>query len=230
MSLQRGPLLADATLRGAAWCQAYTATVDAWLAGLFDAAVGAETSGVALVATGGYGRADLCPHSDSDVMFVSDGGVARSRMAEQIWYPVWDTGVHLGHSVCTVSQALGLAGDDLHTATALLHARHVAGDRRVTAGLATAAVAQWGRRAKRWLTDLGMWVTLHHEQAGDVAFSLEPDLKEGRGGLRDVHALQWAQVARPVLASGDEQALSAAYDVLLAVRVELQRVTDRPTK
>jgi len=225
MSLQWGPPQADETLRGASWCRAYTAKVDAWLADLFATATGQGTRGAALVATGGYGRSELCPQSDIDVMFVHDGD--DGGMAEQIWYPIWDAGVHLGHSVCTIAQALGLADDDLHTATALLHARHVAGDRRLTTELARDAASQWERHAKRWLTDLGILVAVNHEQAGDVAFSLEPDLKEGRGGLRDAHALRWAHLARPVLASDDERAMSAAYDTLLAVRVELQRVTER---
>jgi len=229
MGLERSALLADSSLRGAGWCRAYTADVDTWLAALFDAAVGPRTPGVALVATGGYGRAELCPQSDIDVMLVHDGNAAMGLLAEKIWYPVWDTGIHLGHSVCTAGQALSLASDDLHTATALLSARHVAGDRKITDALAHDAATQWERKAKHWLTELGMWVALHHEETGDVAFSLEPDLKDGRGGLRDAHALGWAQQARSVLAAGDERALADSYAVLLAVRVELQRATDRPS-
>jgi [protein-PII] uridylyltransferase len=228
MGLQRGALLADETLRGRAWCRAYTASVDAWLAGLFDAAVGPDSAGVALVAIGGYGRCELCPRSDVDVMFVClDESVG--RLAEQIWYPAWDEALHLGHSVCTPSQALDLASHDLHTATALLAARHVAGDPAVTTIVANGALSQWRRRHRRWLTDLGISVAAHHEQSGDVAFSLEPDLKGGRGGLRDVHALGWAQLARPLLGPGDKQALGDAYEVMLAARVELQRLTDRPS-
>jgi [protein-PII] uridylyltransferase len=228
MGLQRGALLANETLHGAQWCDAYTSTVDAWLAGLFETAVGPRATGVALVATGGYGRRELCPRSDIDVMFVSQSESTHD-LAEQIWYPAWDEDLHLGHSVCTPSQALDLASEDLHTATALLSARHVAGDPRVSAALARDGRAQWQKRARRWLTDLGRSVAAHHQLTGDVAFSLEPDLKEGRGGLRDVHALSWVQLARPVLTPWDEQALREAYAVLLAVRVELQRVTDRPS-
>ncbi len=67
-----------------------------------------------------------------------------------------------------------------------------------------------------------------HGRAGEVAFLLEPDLKEGRGGLRDVHALGWAQAARSILWEADHASLAEAYDTLLAVRVELHRRTGRP--
>jgi [protein-PII] uridylyltransferase len=71
-------------------------------------------------------------------------------------------------------------------------------------------------------------VTERHAQAGEVAFLLEPDLKEGRGGLRDVHALHWAEAARRILFEGDDEALAAAHDTVLEVRVELQRRTGKP--
>jgi [protein-PII] uridylyltransferase len=228
MGLRRGALLAEGTLRGAQWCHAYTASVDAWLAELFDAAVGRGSPGVALVAIGGYGRCELCPRSDVDVMFVCEDE-SMGRLAEQIWYPAWDEALQLGHSVSNPSQALELASNDLHTATALLAARHIAGDPAVTTILAEGALSQWRKKPRRWLTDLGISMAAHHAQAGDVAFSLEPDLKGGRGGLRDVHALGWAQLARPLLAPGDEEVLGDAYEVLLDARVELQRLTDRPS-
>jgi [protein-PII] uridylyltransferase len=226
MGFRRGALLADETLRGTSWCRAYTATVDAWLADLFDAAVGRRSTGVALVAIGGYGRSELCPRSDVDVMFVCQDE-SMGRLAEHVWYPAWDESLQLGHSVCTPSQALELASDDLHTATALLAARHVAGDPAVSTTVAAGALAQWRKKARRWLTDLGISVAAHHEQAGEMAFSIEPDLKGGRGGLRDVHALRWAELARPLLGPADEQCLADAYEALLAARVELQRLTDR---
>jgi [protein-PII] uridylyltransferase len=227
MALDRGPLLADETQTGAAWCRSHTALVDDWLAGLFDVTAGGP--GLALVAVGGYGRAELCPQSDIDVMLLHDRGGDVVSIAHRIWYPVWDAGLHLGHSVRTVKEALDLAGDDLDTATALLTVRHVAGDRTLTARLAGDALNQWRRRGRRWLTELGASVSLRHEKADEVAFRLEPDLKEGRGGLRDVHALRWAQAAHRVLLEHDEASLTAAYSVLLDARVELQRHTGRPS-
>jgi [protein-PII] uridylyltransferase len=226
VKFDRERLLAERNLSGAAWCEQYTRVVDHWLAALFDAA-SPPAPGVALVAVGGYGRSELCPSSDIDLMLVHDKRVNARHLADRIWYPIWDGGLKLGHSVCTVRQALSLAGDDLDTATALLSARLVAGDERVVTELGDQARAQWRGGARRWLEELARRVDERHASAGEVAFLLEPDLKEGRGGMRDVHALKWAEVAERVLFVNDEQALDAAYGVLLDARVELQRATGR---
>src|ERR1700704_5654298 len=114
VSLDRAPLLADRSLTGVAWCEAYTRLVDEWLAALFDAA-SPPASGVALVAIGGYGRGELCPSSDIDVMLVRDKRVDVRAIADRVWYPIWDEGLKLGHSVCTVREALALASEDLDT-------------------------------------------------------------------------------------------------------------------
>ncbi|CAN5707563.1 [protein-PII] uridylyltransferase [soil metagenome] len=227
MSLGRAELLGDRSLTGAALCRAYSERADRWLAGLLDAATD-RPDGVALVAVGGYGRAELCPESDLDVLLLHDGRAGIGEVAEAVWYPVWDEGLKLGHAVRTVKEALTLAGDDLDTATAMLSLRHLAGDATLSASLGAKALEHWQRRSKRWLGELARRVGDRHAAAGEVAFLLEPDLKEGRGGLRDVHALRWAEQARRVLLPGDDDRLVAAYTVLLDTRVELHRVTGRP--
>ncbi|MEO7555973.1 MAG: [protein-PII] uridylyltransferase, partial [Acidimicrobiales bacterium] len=209
----RSELLANATLTGAAWCRAYSDLVDDWLAPSLEVATGdAASHGVALVAVGGYGRAELCPQSDIDLMLLHEGRGDIGSLADRIWYPIWDLGLKLGHSVRTMKEALGLAQDDLDTATALLTVRHLAGDSALSADLARGARAQWQKRTKRGLAELGQRVEERHAQAGEVAFLLEPDLKEGRGGLRDVHALRWAEAAQRVRSDGDST--DAAYDEL----------------
>ncbi|MGO9874873.1 MAG: [protein-PII] uridylyltransferase [Acidimicrobiia bacterium] len=232
MQLERGRLLADSTLTGARWCARHSALIDEWLASLLSAAAGSERGsdmiGASLVAVGGYGRSELCPQSDLDVMLVRSPRRDVTSLAERVWYPIWDAGLKLGHSVCTQREALEIADEDLDTATALLSARHVAGDASLTMDLKTAARTQWERRSKRWLEALDARVDARHAQAGEVAFMLEPDLKEGRGGLRDVHSLHWAQAARAILVEHDEVSLACAYDTLLDARVELQRRTGRP--
>jgi [protein-PII] uridylyltransferase len=214
---------------GAPSCAARSAGVDAWLGGLFaDATRDVGGDGLALVAIGGYGRAELCPHSDIDVMLLHDRhGRDVAGVADRIWYPIWDEGVHLGHSVSTAREAVKLAADDLDTATALLSARHVAGDERLTEALAARARSQWRARSKRWLDELAARTAWRHAHAGEVAFGLEPDLKDGRGGLRDVHSLRWAQLASPMLLDDDLAPLAAAYDVVLGVRVALQQRAGR---
>ena len=151
-----------------------------------------------------------------------------TRLAERLWYPVWDRGLKLGHAVRTVKEAVSLAASDLNTATAQLDSRLLAGDPELAADLSKRALEQWQGRASRWLAALRESVAERHAKAGEVAFLLEPDLKEGRGGLRDVHALRWAEIARRILFEGDHEALAAAHAVVLGVRVELQRRTGKP--
>ena len=225
----RAQLAADDSLVGRALCDAWTAEVDAWLAELVTVAIeGSDPGGVALVAVGGYGRAELSLQSDIDVVLLHRGRSDIGEIADRLWYPIWDARLKLGHAVRTVKEALALAADDLDTATGLLQTRHLAGDRGLTDELAAKAELQWRKRSKRWLTALSARVRDRHAQAGEVAFLLEPDLKEGRGGLRDVHALRWAQAARSILWETDQATIDATYDTLLAVRVELHRRAGRP--
>jgi [protein-PII] uridylyltransferase len=225
---------ANPGLRGVDYCAAWSAAVDGWLAGLFAAATAEAGSGggLALVAIGGYGRQELCPGSDLDLLLLHRGRRDRgelSRIAERLWYPVWDQGLKLGHAVRTVKEALALAGSDLNTATAQLDTRLIAGDAELAAELARRAGEQWRATGARWLAALSRSVAERHEAAGEVAFLLEPDLKEGRGGLRDVHALRWAEAARRILFEGDDEALAAAHRTVLEVRIELQRRTGKPS-
>lgn len=224
----RQQVLDTPTLRGSALCRALSDHTDGWFARLFAEAMGeADPGGFALAAVGGYGRRELSPQSDIDVLLITTRRTDVSSMAEALWYPVWDEGLKLGHAVRTVSEALDLAGEDLDTATSMLALRHVAGDPALSHDLAERALALWRKQADRWLGELSESVRSRHRRAGDAAFLLEPDLKDGRGGLRDVHAIHWAQAARPVMLSGDDAALSDAYAVLLDARVELHRRTGR---
>jgi len=238
VTLERQSLFDADALTGAAWCRAHSDVVDAWLAELWGRALeGAESAGgaspgMALAAVGGYGRSELCPHSDLDVMLVHDRRSASGEVAgvaDRVWYPIWDEGLHLGHSVSTIREALSLASDDLDTATALLSARPIAGDAGLVHTLADEAQALWRKRSKRWLAQLADRVDERHATAGEVAYRMEPDLKDGRGGLRDAHSLRWADLARPVLVEDDRAGLDAAYGVLLDARVELHRVAGRST-
>lgn len=226
----RASLQDDQGLMGRELCQRHSDLVDRWMAELFAEALPAgDAHGLALIAVGGYGRGELSLQSDVDVLLLHDDRADIGAVADRIWYPVWDAGVKLGHAVRTPREALALAADDLDTATSLLQVRHLAGDRSLTDELAGRALQQWQKRSKRWLAALARRVAERHAKAGEVAFLLEPDLKEGRGGLRDVHALRWAEAARRLLWEGDDAALDAAYEMLLSARVELHRRTGRPS-
>ena len=230
MSIGRDELAADTSIIGRDLAWVHCSRADAWLQDLFHAAtadIDPAGGAVSLIALGGYGRGDLSLQSDLDVLLLHDGRPDIADIADRLWYPVWDEGVKLGHSVRTPKEALALAADDLDSATALLPARNLAGDAAFTRSLVQDGRAAWERKGKRWLEVLGERVEERHGKAGEVAFLLEPDLKEGRGGLRDVHALQWAQDTGQAGWVGDAEALREAANVLLDARVELHRRTGR---
>ena len=107
-----------------------------------------------------------------------------------MWYPIWDRGLRLDHSVRTVREAVHAAEGDLKVALGLLDARHVAGDRKLTDDLRRRVDGLWRKRAKRWIPQLKAASQERHEHFGEVAYLLEPELKEGRGGIRDVALLR----------------------------------------
>jgi [protein-PII] uridylyltransferase len=223
-------LLARPGLTGGALCRAYAAEADDWLAGLLRQATGGQEDGLALVAAGGYGRGELAPGSDLDVILVHNGRRDVRRIAEAIWYPVWDQGVRLDHSVRTPKQVLAVAEDDLRAALGLLDARFVAGDAAIADPIGKRILKLWRARAGRWLPILAAAVAERHDTHGSVAFVLEPDLKEAHGGLRDVHALRAAALAAPVLGEVvSSPQLRSATELLVTVRVELHRRAARPT-
>jgi [protein-PII] uridylyltransferase len=197
-----------------------TTQVDRWLAEL----LGAE-AGVALVAVGGYGRRELLPRSDLDVLLLHGGRDDIAGIADRIWYPVWDSGAELDHAVRTVPQARRVARADLKVALGLLSARHVAGDPDLTERLRAGALEDWRSAAPTRLAELH---AAHDERArtsGELAFLLEPDLKEARGGLRDVHAIQAVAAAWVAPAPGPK--VRTAYEQILDARHALHEVTGR---
>ena len=222
--LDRKRIIADRRLVGAVFCRAYSRRVDEWLASVYDAA-GGPGRGASLVAVGGYGRSELSPESDLDLLLLYERGHDVAKLAGDLWYPVWNEALKLGHAVRTVPETLQLASDDLDTATSLLSARHVAGDPQLAERLAGSAREQWSRRARRWLPQLAQDARWREFEHGEVAFRLQPDLKESTGGMRDVQALRYVALARPDLADPDSALVRDAHETLLAARVELHRAT-----
>ncbi|GGU05392.1 [protein-PII] uridylyltransferase [Streptomyces lateritius] len=201
---------------------------DDWLTGLFAAA--RPPRGVALVAVGGYGRGELSPRSDLDLLLLHDGTAdAReiATLADRIWYPVWDLGLALDHSVRTPAEARRTAGEDLKVQLGLLDARPVAGDHGLVAGLRTAVLADWRNQAPRRLPELDALCRERAERMGELRFLLEPDLKEARGGLRDAQVLR--AVAASWLADAPREGLDAARRSLLDARDALHLATGRAT-
>lgn len=212
---------------GTVLCRALARRTDEWLQRIFSAEV-ADSEGIAMVAVGGYGRAELCPYSDIDLLLLHRDRPDIGEIAPRLWYPIWDEGLKLGHSVRTPRETRDLAKTDLDTATSLLDARHIAGDAELTADLTADNDNQWRRSARRWLPLLAQRVAERHRRCGEVAFKLEPDLKQGRGGLRDLHALRWVEAAVFEMDDADSRRLWSDYEVILAARAELHRTADRP--
>lgn len=201
---------------------------DAWLAGLL--ANAPRTTRVALVAVGGYGRGELSPRSDLDLLLLHDGTAAPrdvAALADRLWYPVWDLGIALDHSVRTLAEAHQTAADDLKVHLGLLDARHLAGDAALTTELRTAVLAQWRAQATARLPELHELGRERARRHGELPFLLEPDLKEARGGLRDATALR--AVAASWVADAPRAGLEAARSSLLDVRDALHLATGRAT-
>ncbi|WP_329198672.1 MULTISPECIES: [protein-PII] uridylyltransferase [unclassified Streptomyces] len=224
-------LLQEEARSGPSRRSALAALTDDWLGALFARAV-RETGvrGAALVAVGGYGRAELSPRSDLDLLLLHDGKTgtkALATLADRLWYPVWDLGVALDHSVRTPAEARKTAAEDLKVQLGLLDARPVAGDAGLLAGLRTAVLADWRNQAARRLPQLHALCRDRAEKAGELRFLLEPDLKEARGGLRDAAALR--AVAASWLADAPREGLAEARRRLLDARDALHLVTGRAT-
>ncbi|MFB7865868.1 [protein-PII] uridylyltransferase [Streptomyces sp. NPDC056069] len=201
---------------------------DDWLAGLW-AAAGAPP-GTALVAVGGYGRGELSPRSDLDLLLLHDGSAdagAVAALADRLWYPVWDLGLALDHSVRTTAEARSTAGEDLKVQLGLLDARPVAGDTALAAALRTTVLADWRNQATRRLPELHALCRERAERSGELQYLLEPDLKEARGGLRDAQALR--AVAASWLADAPREGLDDARRRLLDARDALHLATGRAT-
>lgn len=193
-----------------------------WLGkGAAAAGVDIAEPGVALAAVGGLGRRELVPFSDLDLLLLHNGNNGVGEIADAIWYPLWDAKIGLDHSVRTPGEALKVASEDLRTAMGLLDIRHIAGDAEITARLADAARDQWRRTARKRVGELSDAVRQRWARSGEIAQSAEPDLKHGRGGLRDFAVLEALAAAQLTARPGEE--LLAAKALLLDVRTELRR-------
>ncbi len=208
--------------------RARTAAADALCAAALEQALGgADPTGLALVAVGGYGRAELAPHSDLDVVLVHADGVDVGPVAERVWYPLWDAGVDLDHAVRALTQVQADAAADPRVTLGLLDARHLAGDPNLALVLRSRLLAQWRRDARRQLPELRALVTARSERLGELAHAAVPDLKESTGGLRDATVLK-ALVAT-WLVDVPHVDLERCRHALLDVRDGLHTVAGRAT-
>jgi [protein-PII] uridylyltransferase len=207
--------------------------VDHALADLFGRA--GAPPGTALAAVGGYGRGGLLPRSDIDLLVLHDRVdlPAVSGLVDALLYPLWDAGFEVGHAVRTVEEC-EQACERLDAGAALLDLRHLAGDQALSAR-ARGRVETWAR------ADVGAFVRAirddaarREERFGSTAHLLEPELKEGSGGWRDLHSVWLIEyaVGRPLQEAGvlrgrEREALAAAEEFLTRVRSALHLETGR---
>ncbi len=203
-----------------------TRAADALCAETYDAA-GGPTVGTALVAVGGYGRGELAPHSDLDVVLVHADDAEPGEWVEKLWYPLWDSGARLDHAVRTFGQMLETSEVDLKVALGLLDVRHLAGDPNLTLRLRATVLADWRRDARQRLPALRELVASRHRIVGELAHASVPDLKEAEGGLRDATVLK-ALVAS-WLVDVPHVDLERSRLALLDVRDVLHTSAGRPT-
>ena len=208
---------------------------------------GVRKTRLALLALGGYGRGELNPSSDVDVMFLhaaraTDRSSYVGQMVEQVLYLLWDIGFKVGHSTRSIKEALAQANSDMHTKTAMLESRYIAGDDRLVTAFRENFRAKCVRGYEREYIELRMndQVARHVKHQNSV-YVQEPDVKRGCGGLRDYQNLLWMTyfkegalstehlVGRDWLSEADRRDLDAAYDFLLRVRSDLHYLTRRAT-
>ena len=200
---------------------------DRFLRSLFMGAL-TETSGVALAAVGGYGRGELSPGSDLDILFLHNGKIDEKTLGDlvnKVLYPLWDKSFKVDHSVRTRAQTRESASTDLKVALGLLDIRLICGDADLVAAVQHDALDEWRSNSRERLPQLRSSLIERHKRAGDLAYLLEPDLKEARGGLRDINALRAISISGAALVSLEH--ISNAESVLMSAREALHTVTGR---
>ncbi|WP_127782715.1 [protein-PII] uridylyltransferase [Rhodococcus sp. X156] len=232
----RAKLLANGDALSAAELRAALLTLhEHWLVQRADELGITAGSGMAIMAVGGLGRRELLPHSDLDLVLLHGKGAPSgiAEIADRLWYPLWDAHVQLDHSVRTPAQALAVAAEDVTAALGMLELRPIAGDTELAGGLVGSVYAQWRSGIRNRLDELAEQAHERWERVGEVAHRVEPDLKHGRGGLRDLQllsALAAAQVINRTPGLSEHSpggGLPRAHALLLDVRTELHRVSGR---
>lgn len=192
-------------------------------------------SGLAIMAVGGLGRREMLPYSDLDLVLLHEDMDPRrvAEIADRLWYPLWDAHIKLDHSVRTVPHALKVAADDLVAALGMLDARHIVGNSDLSDRVVAGIRKDWRSGIRGRFDELVTGVRARWERSGQVAHRSEPDLKNGRGGLRDIQlldALAIAQLTDAMPGLGPDApggGLDQAHRRLLDVRTELHRVAGR---
>ncbi|HUA38756.1 MAG TPA: [protein-PII] uridylyltransferase [Candidatus Sulfopaludibacter sp.] len=235
-------------------CRARAAMLDALLRHLWTTARGSlspraqkEFPPLALVAIGGYGRAELNPHSDIDFMFLHDGQVAAgkplpclSRLIDGVLYPLWDIGLKIGYAVRSLDDCVKVANTDMQSKTSLIESRLIIGDEKLFKKFQRALIDKCVDGFEEKYIALRLEdQKARHRKFGDSACMQEPNIKNGCGGLRDFQNLLWMAFFKyrarspgdlekqEFVSRHEHRQLEAAYDFLLRARTELHYQTNR---
>ena len=201
--------------------------VDRLLLELFSKSVASESE-IAIAAVGGYGRGELFPGSDLDIAIIHTGKVPAQELSEAvnaILYPLWDSNYKVDHSVRTRSEMKSAADADIKVISGLLDIRLVAGNPDLVAQVQSDALNEWRNNSKERLAEFFISVEERHERAGELAYLLEPDVKEARGGLRDINVLRAINTAGQLYVPMEK--LGNAESVLADIREALHLVTGK---
>lgn len=183
---------------------------------------------VAIAAVGGFGRGELTPGSDLDIVIIHSGSLLDSELSDlvnKILYPLWNKNVKIDHSVRTRSEMRGAAEDDLKVAMGLLDIRLICGNADLVDSVQVDALESWRKNSKKFLPQLEASLTERHQRLGELAYLLEPDLKEARGGLRDITALRAIATASAIAVPIGR--VSVAESILANVREALHLASGR---
>src|SRR5216110_2794873 len=224
--------------------------VDVILRHIFTAAaspVGQSKTALALIALGGYGRGELNPFSDIDVMLLHNQGTKKisphlEEMVQQVLYLLWDSGFKVGHSTRSIKEAVAQANQDMRTKTAMLESRFLAGDAELAREFRRQFRSKCVEGHEREYVEMRMQDQLtRHKKFGESVYLQEPHVKSGCGGLRDYQNLLWMTyfkegslstnqlVGKDWLSESDQRRIENAYDFLLRLRTALHYATGRAT-
>ncbi|WP_228373307.1 nucleotidyltransferase domain-containing protein [Demequina silvatica] len=185
--------------------------------------------GIAFGAVGSVGRGDAGPASDLDLVILHDGSTykkeAIAELSQSLWYPIWDAGLELDHSTRTLTECRQVASKDLAAAAGLLDLHLIAGDEQLLLQARTHIYQDWRAAARKRLPDLLSASRARSERHGELAYLIEPHLKEARGGLRDYVSL--TALSATWLTDRPHGAVDEAGQLLLDVRDALQLETGR---
>lgn len=195
---------------------------------------------IALAAVGGFGRGLLAPYSDVDLLLLHDGPEEAARpIVDFILYPLWDSGLKVGHAVHTPQSAVRFARDDMTARTSFLDARFLCGSKKVHSDFAQRFDKLRKGTKQQFFKAKDLEREGRHQKSEQSRFLAEPDLKEGKGGLRDLHVLRWlykyehgAEIDSPprrrsAFSAADLRAFRRAERFLWSVRVQLHALRGR---